>query len=185
MAATEEQEGRDVRTVQPHPGAQPEVGRWLWAMEEARRGLVEEVASLDPDALDWRGPSGSDNSIGSLLYHIALIETSWLFDDILMQSYPQDIVDTFPHDHRTPDGNLTHVPGISAREHLERLAFVRKRFLDLISPMSLNEWNRVRAPGGEDYAVSPAWVVYHLVEHEAGHLFEVRAIKRRWRSMRP
>ncbi len=177
-------EGRDVRTVEPHAGAQPEVGRWLWAMEEARRGLVEEVEDLDSGLLDWRGPSGDDNSIGSLLYHIALIETSWLFDDILMQPYPQDIVDAFPHHHRTADGRLTHVPGVPAREHLRRLVLVRRRFLDLIGPMSLEEWDRVRAPEGEGYAVSPAWVVYHLVEHEAGHLFEVRAIKRRWRSAR-
>lgn len=177
-------EGRDVRTVEPQPGSHPEVGRWLWAMQEARRGLVEEVEGLDQDVLDWRGPAGEDNSIGTLLYHVALIETSWLFDDILMRPYPQDIVDAFPHHHRTPDGRLTHVPGVPASEHLRRLAFVRQRFLDLIGPMSLDEWNRVRAPDGEDYAVSPAWVVYHLVEHEAGHLFEVRAIKRRWRSTR-
>ncbi|HLV11825.1 MAG TPA: DinB family protein [Trueperaceae bacterium] len=174
--------GREVRTVQPHPGADNEVGRWLWAMEEVRRGLEGEVAGLDRDRLDWRGHSGDDNSIGSLLYHIALIETSWLFEDILMRPYPEDLIALFPHDHRTRDGKLTHVPGVPVSEHLERLRFVRRRFVDLLGPMSRDEWDRVRAPEGVDYAVSPAWVVFHLVEHEAGHLFEIRAINRRWSS---
>lgn len=181
---SEEFSGREVRTVKSHPGAHPEVGRWLWGMEEARRGLLESVEGLDPELLDWRGPGGDDNSIGSLLYHIALIETSWLYDDILMRPYPEDISALFPHTHRTRDGRLTHVPDVALDEHLERLGRVRRRFIDLIGPMDPDEWNRVRAPDGEGYAVSPAWVVYHLVEHEAGHLFEVRAIVRRWRGTR-
>ncbi len=170
--------------MEPLLGSHSEVGRWLWAMQEVRGGLIDEVEDLAPELLDWRGPSGDDNSIGSLLYHIALIETSWLFDDILMQPYPDDVLAYLPHDHRTPDGRLTHVPGMPMAEHLERLRFVRQRFLDLIGPMGKDEWHRVRAPAGVDYACSPAWVVFHLVEHEAGHLFEVRAIKRRWRSSR-
>lgn len=35
-------------------------------------------------------------------------------------------------------------------------------------------------PEGADYACSPAWVVFHVVEHEAGHSFQIREIKRRW-----
>lgn len=176
--------GKDIRTVEPHAGSDPEIGRWLWAMQEARRGLLEEVEVIDDEQLDWRGPSGADNSIGSLLYHVALIETSWLYDDIFMGPYPEDIVALFPLDHRTPDGRLMHVPGMPLDEHLQRLSFVRDRFLELMSNMDPDDWRRVRAPEGEDYAVSPAWVVYHLVEHEAGHLFEVRASKRRWRESR-
>src|SRR5690606_11753087 len=140
------------------------------------------VEGIDDEQLDWRGPSGADNSIGSLLYHVALIETSWLYDDIFMSRYPEDIIAMFPLNHRTPTGQLMHVPAIPLADHLRRLSFVRSRFLELLGDMDPTEWHRVRAPEGEDYAVSPAWVVYHLVEHEAGHLFEVRAIKRRWRA---
>jgi hypothetical protein len=27
-----------------------------------------------------------------------------------------------------------------------------------------------------DYKVTPAWVVYHLLEHEAGHVYQISSI---------
>src|SRR5690606_37259482 len=60
---------REELTVTPIASATAEVGHGLWAMEEARRGLLRTITGLDQDALDWRGRDGSDNSIGSLLYH--------------------------------------------------------------------------------------------------------------------
>lgn len=168
----------------PIDEAAPEVAPWLWAMEEARRGLVSTVADLDQAALDWRGPSGADNSIGSLLYHVALIEMSWLYDDIFLREPPEDIASLFQHNHRDREGRLTHVPGVPLEEHLQRLDSTRARFLEMLVPMSASDWHTVREPPGTDYACSPAWVAYHLVEHEAGHLFQVREIKRRWLDAR-
>src|SRR5690606_11586373 len=114
-------------------------------------------------ALDWRGPSGSDNSIGSLLYHLALVEMSWLYEDMLLAEPPADIAALFPVAHRAADGTLAHVPGVELSEHLRRLEVARDRFLELMTPMTLTDWHTVREPPGTDYASSPAWVVYHLV----------------------
>lgn len=175
---------RDLQTVTPHPGAHPEIGPWLWAMEETRRGVLDTVVGLDQAALDWRGPNGTDNSIGSLLYHLALIEMSWLYDDVRLEEPPDDIAALFPLNHRDAQGNLTHVADRSLDEHLDRLNLTRERFLDLMTPMTPADWHTVREPQGTDYACSPAWVVFHLVEHEAGHLFQIREIKRRWRVER-
>lgn len=171
---------RDRLTVTPHAAAHPEIGPWLWAMEETRRGLLDTVVSLGQDALDWRGPSGTDNSIGSLLFHVALVEMSWLYEDVRLEEPPEDIGDLFPVNHRDADGVLSHVPGRSLDDHLHRLDVTRRRFLELIEGMTPTDWHTVREPHGADYACSPAWVVFHLVEHEAGHLFQVREIKRRW-----
>ena len=175
---------REELTVTPLASATPEVGHWLWAMEEARRGLLRTITGLDQDALDWRGRDGSDNSIGSLLYHVALVEMSWLYDDILLTNPPGDVAALLPYDHRTADGRLAVVAGVPLAEHLERLAHTRAMFLELMTPMTLEDWHTVREPDGEDYACSPAWVVYHLVEHEAGHLFQIREVKRRLQAHR-
>ena len=173
-------EPRQLKTVTPIPGAAPEVSNWLWALEEVRHGLLETVSGLDQAALDWLGPSGRDNSIGSLLYHVALVEMSWLYEDILLESYPDDVIALFPQNHRTPDGRLAIVTDAPLAKHLDRLAATRARFLELMTPMALTDWHTVREPEGADYACSPAWVVFHLVEHEAGHLFQIREIARRW-----
>jgi len=162
------------------PGAAPEIGSWLSAMEETRRGLTRTVTEPDQSALDWRGPSGRDNSIGSLLYHVALIEMSWLYEDVLLEEPPADIEALFPHAHRDADGRLTIVADMPLGAHLERLEATRARFLERMTPMSMSDWHRLREPDRTDYTCSPAWVVFHLVEHEAGHLFQIREIKRRW-----
>lgn len=175
---------RTHNVIVPYPSAAPEVAPWLWAMEETRRGLLATVKGLAQPALDWRGPTGSDNSIGALLYHVALIEMSWLYDDVLGEEPPDDIVALFPHDHRDAHGVLHQAPAQTLKDHLHRLGVTRARFLEVVAPMSADVWHTPREPKGEDYACSPAWVVFHLVEHEAGHTFQVREIKRRWSARR-
>jgi hypothetical protein len=107
---------------------------------------------------------------------------SWLYEDMLLEEPPADIAALFPHAHRDADGALAHVPGVDLAEHLRTLEVSRSRFLELVTPMTPADWHTVREPPGTDYAASPAWIVYHLVEHEAGHLFQIREIVRRYRA---
>ncbi len=60
------------------------------------------------------------------------------------------------------------------------MARARERFLEVIRGLSREEWNRLREPEGEDYAATPGWIVFHLLEHEAGHLYEIRRVVRKW-----
>ncbi len=166
-------------------GAIPEVGPWLWAMEDARRATLDtlgriERAGFGQEFLDWRGPDGKDNSVAALLYHIAIVEASWLYVDMLMEDPPADIRAVMPFDDRDERGDLAQVPGLSFGELREKLAYVRERFLEVVSELSLEEWQRFSAPENEEYEVTPGWIVYHLVEHEHGHLYEIRRMVRKW-----
>lgn len=172
-------EARTLHAMEAFPGAHPEIGPWLWAMEEVRRGLLQDVAGLDQAALDWRGPNGDENAIGALLYHIAVVEMSWLYEDVLLEEVPEDIARLFPHDHRQEDGTLSQVVGEPLEAQLQRLDLCRRRFLERMRGMSLEDWHSRRAPPGTDYLVTPAWAVFHLVEHEAGHVFQIRSMIRR------
>jgi uncharacterized damage-inducible protein DinB len=161
----------------PRPGYEPEIGRWLWALEDVRRVLKSALAGTPPPAssrgsrppvsaavLD-RQPPGS-NGIGTLLYHIAVIEADWLYEDVLGSSWDPAILAFFPHPVRTSSGQLAPVADALAT-HLRRLDEVRAVFLGHFAGMSLEDWRTPR-PRAE-YAVSPEWVVYHLLEHEAHH----------------
>lgn len=173
---------REVLRMVPTPGAAPTVGPWLWAMEETRRGLLHTVRDLDQATLDWRGGAGADNSIGSLLYHIALVELSWLYEDTLLVDPPEHILALLPHPSRDAQGRLQHVPAETLAQHLDRLARARAEFMRAMTGMSEADWHTLREPPETDYACAPAWVVFHLVEHEAGHLFQIREILRRRRA---
>src|SRR5215216_4879 len=113
---------REVLSLEPIAD-DPEVGRWLAAMEDARRDTLRELTGVTDDVVDRR-PPGDDNSIGTLLYHVALIEADWLLDDIfeLTDPWPDDLL---PLADRDDEGRLFQAGGQTLQQHLDRLAAVR------------------------------------------------------------
>jgi hypothetical protein len=154
----------------------PEVGRWLAAMEDGRRDTMTELESVTEEMLDVC-PPGSENTIGTTLYHIALIEADWLFDDVLGQELrATELASLFPFDARDQHEILTGVTGIPLAEHLDRLARVRSVLLERIGPMPIEEFTTPRAR--EDYDVSAVWVIHHLLQHESEHRSEIGWLRR-------
>src|SRR5688572_9752524 len=101
---------RELLILEPMADA-PEVGRWLSAMEDGRHDTLRELDGVTDDLVDLR-PAGSENSIGTALYHVALIEADWLVDDILGEDLgTSELVSLFPHDTRDAQGVLTVVAG--------------------------------------------------------------------------
>ena len=78
-----------------------------------------------------------------------------------------------------PGKRLTPVLGESLEAHMGRLARSRKVFLETFKKIPLGEWRRMRSPENEDYSVTPEWAVFHLVEHEGGHAFQISSLKAR------
>src|SRR5215210_7808673 len=92
--------------VDPTLHPEPAIGAWLWALGDARRRTHELLHDLPVAAIDWQ-PAESAQSIGSILYHIALIEADWLYTEVLEQAYPDQIAAVFPYDARDQQGLLT------------------------------------------------------------------------------
>ena len=156
--------------------AAPEVGRWLAAMEDGRRDTLRELEGVTDAMVDAR-PPGSENSIGTTLYHVALIEADWLVDDIDGGSLEtSDLAPLFPFDDRDDAGVLTVLEGVSLADHLDRLAAVRAALLARMAPMPVEDFHapRVRAR----YDVSPSWVIHHLLQHESEHRAEIGWLRR-------
>jgi len=175
---------RRLQEVVPLRGYEPEIGRWLWMLQEVRRRTLRLADGLDQRTLDWEGADGRENAIGSLLYHIAAVEMGWLFIDVLGQDLPPDLKPDFPHAMADSDGRLTRVPGVALPMHLERLDRSRTVFMDKFREISIEEWRRLRRPPDDvDYDVTPEWAVFHLVEHEAGHGFQISSLRARARRL--
>jgi uncharacterized damage-inducible protein DinB len=162
--------------LDPSGAVDPEVGRWLAALRDSRRRTLEALDGLDPATLD-RTPEGPDNSIGSLLYHVAAIEADWLFEEILGPDRSQPWPDAlFPFEVRDGEGRLTEIHGVPLHDHLERLSAVRELFLAVVTAMDSEEFHRIRML--EAYDVSPDWVVHHLMQHEAEHRAQISALRK-------
>jgi hypothetical protein len=171
-----------IRTLVPMPerkrlvlipiGDDPEVGRWLAAMEDGRADTLKELAEVSAEMVDWY-PSAPLNSIGSLLYHIALVEASWVAEEILEVGEPHELAALLPWPDRDAGGlpgnerHLSRIDGQSLEQHLERLAAIRRWVLEQLKPMTNEDFHRVRSL--DDYDAAPDWVLHHVLQHEAEH----------------
>ena len=154
----------------------PEVGRWLAAMRDGRADTLRELEGMAQATIDAR-PPGSENSIGSSLYHIAIIEADWLVDDIFGEPLEaSSLAPLFPFDVRDEQGILSGVAGVPLDEHLDRLARVREELLARFAPMPVEEFTAARV--WDDYDVSPVWAIHHLLQHESEHRSEIGWLRR-------
>jgi len=168
------QDVRNTLVITPLAALHPEIGRFLWMMDDVRTITKDVVAGISQAALDWSAAPAT-NTIGTLLYHIALVEIDWLYYDALQQDLPDDMVALFPYDSRDENRHLTVVNDVSLADHLARLDKVRARFHEVYATLSLDDFRRPRSL--PEYDATPEWIAYHLIEHEAGHRGEIATIR--------
>ncbi len=160
--------------ITPLAAASPDVGRFLWTLEDIRAITKRAVVGMDSAALDWE-PLPALNSVGTLLAHIAGVEVGWLYNEVLEQDVPTEVAALLPSISREPDGHLPRVVGRLVAEHLAVLDAVRARLLAVFLPMSATEYRRIRPL--DEYDVTPEWCLYHLAEHEAAHRGEIETVR--------
>ena len=144
--------------IQPLQCRSPEIGHWLWALEDTRRRSLSSLQGIEADDLeiiDWVSPING-NSIGTLLYHVAAIEASWLYEEVLGEDFPTDIQMLLPWDVRDSKAKLTTIKGHKLGAHLNRLEQVRAKLRLSYSNMTLNEFRQPRQL--PDYDVTPEYV---------------------------
>ena len=166
------------RLVLDSAGGDPEIGRWLSAFEEVRRDTLKVVGEISDEAIDVDPDDGGD-TMGTVLYHVALVEVDWLFIDVLDR---QDEIplDMFPYDSRAEDGHLTPVLGETMAQHLRRLATTRELVLGELRDMNSEDFHRVHAR--EEIDVSADWVMFHLIDHEVEHRVRLSALRDAFRG---
>lgn len=147
-------------------GDDAEVGLWLAALEDARRETIRELQTVTPGMVDSL-PDGPLNSIGTLLYHVGLIEADWVATEALGLPDPTELGALLPWPDRTDTGRLSPIDGQTLEQHLERLAAIRRWALDHLRPMTNQQFHRVRS--FERYDAAPNWVLHHVLQHEAEH----------------
>lgn len=168
---------REILSLEP-VADDPEVGHWLSAMADSRSDTLKELDGRVIDDMLEAVPDEDLNSIGTILYHVALVEADWVLTDVLgPEAAPDWPKDLLPYGDRDRDGRLTEVRGETLADHLRRLEGARAIVLEHFVPMSNEEFHRLRAR--EDWDLSPAWVLHHLLQHEAEHRAHIAWVRDR------
>jgi uncharacterized damage-inducible protein DinB len=175
---------RHVYTVEPLEGCDPIVGTALWVMQDTRRRTLRELEGLPDEWLDKVPPMGN-NTLGTILYHMALAESGWLYD-VIQQTPPSEIQELLPQEGWDEQGILVKQEGNTLDTYLDRLKVVRERFLEVYKAMPVEEFRRLRdvpAWTGDIHHLTPERVLYHLVNHDAEHRGEIMMIVEHFRSL--
>ena len=170
-----------ITTCSGPDGFSPGIGRYFAQLTEIRDGLLAQVADLTPEQLAWH-PNPDTESVGTQLLHVAAVEWSWIFQDILGR--PDDDYlrweEAFPIRVGTPQ-----VSGQPLSYYADRLARVRAAVRAVLRGMTDDDLSRLVGnappePGEEGasrlYAID--WILFHLVHHEAHHAGQVELLTR-------
>jgi uncharacterized damage-inducible protein DinB len=179
-------------TLEPAPGTKSRlVGLFVAQLEDLNRRLLDATRGLTPDELEWQ-PAPGMNTIGMLLAHIALVEVGWIGAAALGLEFFK--IDELPV--TFADSGMPLAPGAAPPAALrgKDLAFYddvlgrarafTKKALDALTDTDLDRRrSRIRRDGTHvEYNIG--WALYHVVEHEAGHAYQINLLRHHYRLAR-
>ncbi len=155
----------------------PDIGLWLGILRDARKRTQYALRLLQPEDLD-APPAVGINTIGTILYHMALSDLNWVYDNWLQQPYPEDVAPLFPYPLLDEQDHLYRVTGWTLDMYQQRLDAARAKVEEVF--ISLTEMELVevlrRAQSFGVYEMTPESVLQHLTQHEAEHRGEFQLL---------
>lgn len=178
------------RILEPPAGyASNETGLFVAQMDDQSRRLTEDTRDLTPEELAWQ-PAPGLNTIGMLLAHIAIVEVYWLhtalsggtpFQCHQVLGIGEDD-DGMPIPAGSPPAQT--LKGKTLGFYDDLLTRARKHTVAATRGLADADLDRRfirrRKDGSED-TFNVRWVLYHVLEHQAGHYGQVLLLRHQHR----
>lgn len=161
------------------------VALFLWQLDEQRRALLEDTRGLTAEDLAWQ-PAPGMNTIGMLLAHIGYAEAHLVQVGLERETagHAYDVVGITEAEEGLPLPPGGRPPEALAGRDLEffhtLLAKARARTHEVAMRLTDDDLRRpvVRPrPDGTRRVFNPGWLLYHLIEHEAGHRGQINLLR--------
>ncbi|MEK7330063.1 MAG: DUF664 domain-containing protein [Candidatus Eisenbacteria bacterium] len=159
-------------------------------MDDQSRRLGEDTRGLGPAALAWQ-PAPGLNTAGMLLAHVAIAEVYWM--QVGPLGMPASEVASVLGIGADDDGLPLPAGGLPPATLSDKdlafyddlLARARAHTKEVLAGLSAADLDRKitsKDPDGSARAViNLRWVLYHLVEHEAGHYGQINLLRHMYR----
>ena len=180
---------REVLVV-PTGYASAEAASTMAQLDDQSERLLKDLEGITPAELEWQPRSGM-NTIGMLLAHNAIVEVLW--SQVGVAGEPLDTNPVLGLDAWTgdgmpmpPDGTPpAHLAGQPVSFYLDLLerarAFAKSKAMALKDSEMETIRSRTRRNGNIN-EFNPRWVLYHMVEHFAGHYGQILLLRHQYRD---
>lgn len=177
------------RMIEPLEGFRSrEIGIFLAQLEDQSRRLSESLEGITAEELGWQ-PAPGMNTIGMLLAHLAIVEIWWAGLALDLESPVTEPVigisvdgDGMPlAEDGTPPSHLAGKDLAFYREVLSLArAYVRETYARMMDP----DLNRTitRAWDEGSRIISVRWILYHTLEHFAGHYGQILLLRHMYQA---
>lgn len=165
----------------PDPGSlDPEVGLFHRMQQELRGRLKSAAGELTPSQLAWV-PEKGGNSIGMLLLHVVEAELFWIQYVCMGQELTPEQKEIYRAElFGNPEAPLpAEQSGEWFIERLDESRRITEELYTTLSDPSLDELKNFTDDEGRDYEFTVRWILYHVLEHEAGHRAQILMLRRR------
>ena len=159
-------------------------------LEDQSKRLLESVRGITSEELEWQ-PAPGMNTIGMLMAHFAIAEVLWT-EKVLLGKKEVDtkaVIGLALHDDGiplAPDGKPPALlKGKSLAEYEATLAKARAYYREAVSKLSDEDAGRqvtFTRFTGASCTVNIRWVMYHVLEHFAGHFGQVLLLRHLYRA---
>ncbi len=167
----------------PLPGYRSDwVARFVWQLDAQRASLLASVDGLEPETLAWQ-PHPGMNTIGMLLAHIAFAEThlTQIGLEGRATSDPKPVIGISEAEEGLPlAADAPPAPALDGKklaefaDMLSRARAYTKRVARGLDDADLERRiERPPRPDGGRRVFNVAWMLYHILEHEAGHRAQI------------
>lgn len=169
-----------------------EVASFVAQLDDLRTLMLHDLRGVTARELEWQ-PKPGMNSIGMLLAHIAIVEVSWI-EAAVKRVPPKEvkfhrIVGLDRDDDGMPAGPRDRHPaairGYRLADYVRHLRRGRenlRRAARKIAPRDLERAQRRVRFDGKVQIYNVRWVLYHLVEHFAGHYGQILLLRHQYRD---
>lgn len=184
----------NVETLLPLPTGfrSPSAAFVMAGLDEQLAQIRRDVAVLSPADLERQHAPGM-NTIGMLLAHIAVAETHILHIGVLARpdSDVQGVIGITMDDEGMPlppDGAAA--PALAGKDLAffdDLLTRARAETRRALLPLEESDFDRqvVRPrPDGSQRIFDVRWIVYHLLEHQAGHHYQIKLLLHLYQTSR-
>jgi uncharacterized damage-inducible protein DinB len=166
------------------------MGLFLAQLDDQSRRLTETTRGATPEELTWQSAPGM-NTIGMLLAHIAAVEVGWVQVGLqgLAKWEVERVLDREYLEFGMPLAAGAAPPAWMAEQDLafydSLLARARGNTRAALAPLADADFARrfqITRPNGQPFEGDVGWVLYHVLEHLAGHFGQILLLRHAWRD---